>query len=113
MKHHPSPAELIEAHERRVEEINVDEDLIELAEGETSLDFLRKVYRSARQPMSRRMRAAIEALQHEHPRLQAIATTNMIGKDFAAALERAIQRSLAGKPTKLIEAQAIEVDESR
>ena len=84
-------------------------ELIELAPGKTSLDFLRKVYRSVRQPMSRRMRAAIEALQHEHPRLQATATTNMSGQDFASVLERAIQRSLAGKPIKLIEAQAIEV----
>jgi len=89
------------------------EERIELAPGETSLDFLRKVYRSGRQPMSRRMRAAIEALQHEHPRLQATATTNMSGQDFASVLERAIQRSLAGKPVKLIEAQPVEVDESR
>ena len=42
------------------------------------------------------MHAAIEALQHEHPRLQAIATTNMSGQDFASALERAIWPSLAG-----------------
>jgi hypothetical protein len=42
--------------------------------------------------MSRRMRAAIEALAHEHPRLGAVATTNMTGKDFAALLERAIAR---------------------
>jgi|SRR6516164_7872114 hypothetical protein len=84
-------------------------ELIELAPHETSLDFLRKVYRSVRQPMSRRMRTAIEALQHEHPRPQATATTNMSGQDFASVLERAIQRSLAGKPIKLIEAQAIEV----
>jgi hypothetical protein len=87
------------------------EETIELAPGETSLDFLRKVYHSVRQPMSRRMRAAIEALQHEHPRLQATATTNMCGQDFASVLERAIQRSSAGKPIKLIEAQAIEIEE--
>jgi len=67
--------------------------LIELAPHETSLDFLRKVYRSVNQPMSRRMRAAIEALQHEHPRLQATAIANMSGQDFASVLERAIQRA--------------------
>jgi hypothetical protein len=33
------------------------------------------------------------------------------GQDFASMLERAIQRSSAGKPIKLIEAQAIEADE--
>jgi hypothetical protein len=94
---------------RRLEEA---EEQIQLAPQETSLDFLRKVYRSVRQPMSRRMRAAIEALQHEHSRLQATATTNMSGQDFASVLERAIQRSLAGKPIKLVEAQ-FEVDENR
>jgi len=87
-----------------------EEEQIELAPDETSLDFLRKVYRSVKQPMSRRMRAAIEVLQHKHPRLGAIATTNISGQDFASALERAIQRSLAGPPPKLIEAQAIEVE---
>jgi hypothetical protein len=71
------------------------EEQIELAPHETSLDFLRKVYRSARQPISRRMRAAIEALQHEHPRLQATATTNMSGQDFASVLERAIPTQLS------------------
>jgi len=53
----------------------VEEEQIELAPHETSLDFFRKVYRSAEQPMSRRLRAAIMALQHEHPRLTAVATT--------------------------------------
>jgi len=36
------------------------EELIDLAPDETSLDFLRKVYRSVKQLMNRRMRAAIE-----------------------------------------------------
>jgi hypothetical protein len=33
-------------------------------------------------------------------------------EDFAAMLDRAIQRSAAGAPLKLIEAQSIEVDEN-
>ena len=79
-------------------------ELIELAPGETSLDFLQRVYRSVKQPMSRRMRAAIEALPHEHPRLGAIATASMNGQDFASMLERAIERSgkvIDGKPLAL------------
>jgi len=32
------------------------------------------------------MRAAIDALQHEHPGLRAVATTNMSGQDFATGL---------------------------
>jgi hypothetical protein len=81
------------------------EELIELAPHETSLDFLRKVYRSVKQPMSRRLRAAIEALPHEHPRLGAVAVGYLSGEDFAARLERAIERSAKTAP-KLIEAQA-------
>jgi len=79
-------------------------ELIELAPGETSLDFLRKVYRSVKQPMSRRMRAAIEALQHEHPRLGAVAIGSMNGQDFASMVEKAIERS--GR-AKLIETRAM------
>ena len=37
----------------------IAEELIELAPGEISLDLLRRVYRSTKQPMSMRMRAAI------------------------------------------------------
>jgi hypothetical protein len=41
-------------------EIASDEpELIELAPGETSLRFLQKIYRSPKQPMSRRLRAAM------------------------------------------------------
>jgi hypothetical protein len=47
------------------------------------------------------MRAAIEALPHEHPRLGAIATANMNGQDFASMLEKVIERS--GNVPKLIE----------
>jgi hypothetical protein len=83
----------------------VDEpELIELARGETSLDFLQRVYRSVKQPMSRRLRAAIEALPHEHPRLGAIATASMNGQDFASLLERAIERSGKERELKQIEA---------
>jgi hypothetical protein len=57
------------------------------------LDLLQRIYRSAKQPMSRRMRAAIEAMPHEHPRLGAVATASMNGHDFAAMLDKAIERS--------------------
>jgi hypothetical protein len=70
-----------------------DLELVELAPGETSLDFLQKIYRSASQPIARRMRAASIALPFEHPKLGAIAFGNMTGQDFAAMLDRAILRS--------------------
>jgi hypothetical protein len=74
----------------------IDEDgpeLIELLPGETSLHFFQKIYRSVRQPMARRMKAAEYALQHEHPKLGAVATMSLTGADFAAMLDRAIERS--------------------
>jgi hypothetical protein len=56
--------------------------------------------------MSRRLRAAIEALPHEHPRLGAVAIGSMNGQDFASMLEKAIQRS--GKAPLMIEAKAVD-----
>jgi len=79
-------------------------EVIELAPGETLLSFLQKVYRSTKQPMSRRLRAAIEAMPHEHPRLGAVAIGSLTGTDFASALDRALERS-----GKLLEVKAIDV----
>ena len=70
----------------------ITEELIELAPGEISLDLLRRVYRSTQQPMSMRMRAAIEALPFEVPKLSATANVTL-DSSFAARLERAIERS--------------------
>jgi hypothetical protein len=85
-------------------------EVIELAEGESSLHFFQKIYRSVRQPMQRRMRAAEYALQFEHPKLGAIATATMNGRDFASLLERAIERSHKGPEVKQIEAHAEPTD---
>jgi hypothetical protein len=74
---------------------------LELTPEEASLDFLQKVYRSPRQPLAVRMRAAAIALPFESPKLTAMAVSSMNGKDFAAMLERAIARSQA--PLKQIE----------
>jgi hypothetical protein len=53
--------------------------------------------------MARRMKAAEYALQHEHPKLGAIATANLTGADFASMLERAIERSGKGQEVKQID----------
>ncbi len=87
-------------------------EAVELAPGETSLHFFQKIYRSIRQPMSRRMRAAEFALQHEHPKLGAIATTSMNGQDFASLLENAIKRSGREREVKQIEAHALTSEKS-
>ena len=72
-------------------------------QGETSLDFL-QVYRSSRQPLAVRMRAAAIALPFESPKLTAMAVNAPSGQNFAAMLERAIARSQA--PPKQIELKA-------
>jgi hypothetical protein len=47
-----------------------------------SLSFLQKIYRSPSQPIARRMRAAMAALQHEHPKLTTMAVNSMNGGDL-------------------------------
>jgi len=73
--------------------------------------LLQMAYRGEIKLSAQQMRAAIEVLPFEEPKLSAVAVGHLTGQDFAAALERAIHRSLAGKPIKLIEAQAIEVED--
>jgi hypothetical protein len=67
-----------------------DDDELVLIDGNTSLDFLRAVYRSPDQPMSRRMRAAIAALPFEHPKLSVSANIGP-NVNFAKGLERALK----------------------
>jgi hypothetical protein len=74
----------------------------------TALKLLQQIYRDPMIPLHTRIRAAVEALPFE---LSAIGMAHLTSDDFASALERAIQRSAAGKPIKLIEVQAIEVED--
>ena len=59
-----------------------------------ALAFLKAVYQSRSVPLAVRMKAAIEALPFERPSLRATAAV-IIGGDFVARLERAIERSAA------------------
>jgi predicted membrane GTPase involved in stress response len=74
----------------------------ELEEGATSLKLLQKVYRSPAVALTTRIRAAMAALQFEHPKLAVTATVN--AGDFADQLEKAIERSRRVSP--MIEAKA-------
>ena len=66
-------------------------------EGETidvdAHGYLKSVYQNPLQPTSVRMKAAIEALEVEKPRLKATAVGLYDGNDFASKLEQAILRS--------------------
>jgi hypothetical protein len=101
--------EMLDTVDAALSRFDDEPELIELAPGETSLSFLQKVYRSVKQPMSRRLRAAIEALPHEHPRLGAVAIGSINGQDFASMLERAIVRSNKEREVKQIEGRAVDL----
>jgi hypothetical protein len=75
-----------------------------VGEAEDAYELLRSVYSNSALPIGMRMRAAIEALPFEKPKLAVTAHIDG-GETFAAALERAIKRS-----GKVIEAQAIEAE---
>jgi hypothetical protein len=76
-----------------------------------ALELLQEIYRDECIPLHTRIRAAVEALPFEEPKMSAVAIGHFDKRDFAAMLDRAIQRSLAGPPAKLIESQAIEVED--
>ena len=64
-----------------------------IAEDIMALPLLQMAYRGQVQLTPQQMRAAIEALPFEVPKLSATAIASMDEKSFAAALERAIERS--------------------
>jgi hypothetical protein len=92
-----SPVELIAAHQKRIEEMNREED-----EPRNALDYLQDVYRGRRVADPWRFRAAVAALQFETPRLGVIATTSLNGADFAALLDKAIARANGVREVKQI-----------
>ena len=67
------------------------DDPLGLPPNYTSLDILRAVYQNPRLEISMRMRAAIAALQFEHPKLGVHVLLD--GKDLAERLDAAIERS--------------------
>jgi hypothetical protein len=69
-------------------------------EGRSSLELLQTIYRDRTLPLNVRVRCAVEALPFENPKLSATAIATMDGKSFAAALERAIERSKAPLPQR-------------
>ena len=83
------PSAVIDAHQKRVEELNGER--FELEPNATSLTLLQKVYRSPSVPLTTRMRAAIASIQFEHPKLAVTAVVE--AGDFADQFDRALERS--------------------
>ena len=54
------------------------------------IDFLCAIYRDPRQPMHRRLKAAVEGAPFCHPQLKATAV--ILGSDFETKLENAVKR---------------------
>ena len=91
----------------RIEQQLVQPDL---PEGIMALPLLQMAYRGKVQLTPQQMRAAIEALPFEVPKLSATAISSMDEKSFAAALERAIERSKS--PPPLLNAPLEQIDAS-
>jgi hypothetical protein len=72
----------------------VDHDAIEVPPDASPLDFLCRVFRDARQPLSARLKAAGLAAPFCHPKLQVTALVQE-GSSIAEKIERARKRSEA------------------
>lgn len=84
------PSAVIEAHRKRVEEMNGER--LELEPRATSLTLLQQVYRNPKLPLPVRTRAAGMALPFEHPKL-GISVNVGWSEEMAKRLEQAIARS--------------------
>jgi hypothetical protein len=74
-----------------VRSIGEDEDDLAVPPDASPVEFLCAIYRDPRQPMHRRLRAAIEAAPFMHPKLMVSASFD--GRSYAAQLEATIARS--------------------
>jgi hypothetical protein len=76
----------------------LEEEQPPLPDGIMALPLLQMAYRGQVQLTPQQMRAAIEALPFEVPKLSAAAIATIDGKTFAEALERCIERSRSPVP---------------
>jgi hypothetical protein len=76
----------------------------DLPEDVGALRLLQMVYRGELKVSPQQMRAAIESLPFEAPKLTAIALSSMTAQDFASRLDRAVERS---EKARLIEGKVI------
>ena len=88
-----SPAELILAHQQRIE-AQCEQELLNIS----AHGYLKSLYQDPNQPPSLRLRAAIKAIEVETPKVSATANIHFDGQTFAEALERCIERSKSPVP---------------
>jgi hypothetical protein len=84
-----NPAELIIAHQKRIDVLNGEGDVPSEIPADAHT-YLRQVYQDPRHPVHIRMKAAIEAIAYERPKLAV--TANIAGQDIATLLEERIHR---------------------
>jgi hypothetical protein len=72
-----------------------------LPENVSALTLLQMVYRGEVKVSAHQMRAAIESLPYENPKLSAVAVASIDANNFAKALDRAIARSDRAKLIEL------------
>ena len=73
-----------------------------------ALDLLQMVYRGELKASPQQMRAAIESLPYENPKLSEVAVGHLTAQDFYSRLERAINRS---ERARLIDGRAIGIED--
>jgi hypothetical protein len=84
-----SPIEIVNEHKRRLDEAEQERAALYQVPM-TAHDYLKEIYQDPRQPTHLRMRAAIEALAYEKPKLAVTAV--VAGQDFAALLDERLRR---------------------
>jgi hypothetical protein len=90
-----------------LDRIEAEQQRPSLPENVCALTLLQMIYRGAVKVSAQQMRAAIESLPYENPKLSAVAIASMNERDFALRLERCIERS---NRAKLIEARVEPID---
>jgi len=93
-----------------LDQIEAQQRVSTLPKGIGALELLQMVYRGELKATPQQMRAAIECLSFESPKLSTVAVGYLTAEDFASRLDRAIERSNGAREPKLIEARAIETD---
>jgi hypothetical protein len=78
-----------------------------IPKGITAPELAEMVMRGEVKLSPQQMRVMIELLPFHAPKLTAVAVGSLNGQDFAARLERALQRSEGARFPKLIEAQPV------